>query len=191
MRFRWLFLGYLLMFSIPIGEVRILPVLGYALMLFAMLRLSNYESAFAKAKYILFAAVPLGAILFGFELYLTFAAKSAFGGASAVHTVLQWADELIEMAVMFFVYIGVRIMGDRTEIKALTKHSSRNMAVMFVYLLTETVLSLLHTFAPHLFVNFGMIMLYPFVLGFIWRVLNLWMIFTCFLGIADSAEERK
>jgi len=82
-------------------------------------------------------------------------------------------------------------MGDKADFPALVKHSSRNMAVMFVYLLTETVISILYTAAPHLFENFGIIMLYPFIIGFIWRVMNLWMIFTCFLGIADTAEEEK
>ena len=82
-------------------------------------------------------------------------------------------------------------MGDKTEIPALVKHSSRNMAIMFVYLLTEVAISLLYSFAPDLFKNFSLILIYPFVIGFLWRVLNLWMLFTCFLGIADTKEEEE
>ena len=82
-------------------------------------------------------------------------------------------------------------MGDKAEFPALVKHSSRNMAVMFVYLATEIVISILYTAIPSSFDNFRIILLYPFIIGFIWRVLNLWMLFTCFLGIADTEEEKK
>ena len=193
MRFRWFFLGYLLMFSLPAGstEITLLPALGYALMLYAALRLCKYETAFNHAKKILYAAVPIGLAVLGVEIYLTVAGDGAIAAMKTVDTCLSWADELIEMAVMFFVYIGVRRMGDQTEIPALTKHSSRNMAVMFVYLLTEVSISMLHTFVPEVFEGFGLIMLYPFVIGFAWRILNLWMLFTCFLGIADTKEEEQ
>ncbi|MBR2459886.1 MAG: hypothetical protein IKB34_01465 [Clostridia bacterium] len=189
MRFKWFFLGYLLMFSIPIGEISILPVAGYGLMLYAMLRLSKYEKAFDAAKKVLYIALPIGAALLAVQIYITLAGESALPAAGILSSVIGWADELAEMAMMFFVYIGVRRMGDATEIKALVKHSSRNMAVMLVYLLTEVTLSLLYTALPSAFENFGIIMLYPFIIGFVWRVLNLWMIFTYFLGIADSREE--
>jgi hypothetical protein len=191
MRFRWFFLGYLLMFSIPVGEVKILPALGYALMLYAAVRLARYESAFDKVRKILYAALPVGVVLLGLELYLTLVGEGVAPFIRTVHTAVSWVDEFAEAAIMFFVYIGVRIMGDKADIPALVKHSSRNMAVMFVYLLSEVVLSILYTVAPSLFENFGMIMIYPFILGYIWRVLNLWMLFTCFLGIADTEDERK
>ena len=192
MRFRWFFLGYLLMFSIPAGktDIILLPALGYAMMLYATLRLCKYEKEFDRAKVILYAAIPIGIILLGLETYLTFVGENAIAAVKTLHTCFKWADELIEMAIMFFVYVGVRKMGDKTEIPALVKHSSRNMAIMFVYLLTEVAISLLYSFAPDLFKNFSLILIYPFVIGFLWRVLNLWMLFTCFLGIADTKEEE-
>ena len=190
MRFRWFFLGYLLMFSIPIGDISILPALGYALMLYAALRLSKYERAFAHSKTALYVALPIGIALLAVQIYTTVAGDSAPGAISTLSTVIGWADELAEMAVMLFFYIGVRRMGDNAEIPALVKHSSRNMAVMLVYLLTEVTISILYTALPSAFEGFGMILLYPFIIGFIWRILNLWMIFTCFIGIADSREEE-
>ena len=193
MRFRWFFLGYLLMFSIPVGEVKILPVLGYALMLYAALRLSKYETAFDKAKKVLYAALPIGAVMLALELILTFKGENASPVLSAVHEWVSFADELTEAAVMFFVYIGVKIMGDKTDIPALVKHSSRNMSVMFVYLFSTVVIFFIRKLAPNVLAdeNWRLILLLPFILGFIWRVLNLWMLFTCFLGIADTEEEKK
>ena len=79
MRFRWFFLGYLLMFSLPAGKtgITLLPALGYALMLYAALRLSKYEKAFDRVRVILYAAIPIGIILLGLETYLTFAGENA------------------------------------------------------------------------------------------------------------------
>ena len=77
MRFRWFFLGYLLMFSIPVGEITILPALGYALMLYAALRLSKYEPAFDKSKKLLYVALPIGVVLLGLEIYLTVTGEGA------------------------------------------------------------------------------------------------------------------
>jgi hypothetical protein len=191
MRFRWFFLGYLLMFSIPVWEIKILPALGYALMLYAALRLSRYEPAFDKAKKVLYAALPIGVVLLGLEIYLTAMGEGALSAVKTVHTCVSWVDELAEALIMFFIYVGVRRMGDKADFPALVKHSSRNMSVMFVYLVTEIAVSVLYTVLPSAFDNFRIILLYPFIIGFIWRVLNLWMLFTCFLGIADTEEEKK
>ena len=193
MRFRWFFLGYLLMFSIPVGEIKILPVLGYALMLYATFRLSMYEPAFLKAKKVLYVATPIAAVMLVLEIFLTLMGKTNLPVVTTIHEWVSFADELTEAAVMFFVYIGVKIMGDKTDIPALVKHSSRNMSVMFVYLFSTIVIFFIRKIAPSVLTNenWRLILLLPFILGFIWRVLNLWMLFTCFLGIADTAEEKK
>ena len=193
MRFRWFFLGYLLMFSIPVGEIKILPVLGYALMLYATFRLSMYEPAFLKAKKVLYVATPIAAVMLVLEIFLTLMGKTNLPVVATIHEWVSFADELTEAAVMFFVYIGVKIMGDKTDIPALVKHSSRNMSVMFVYLFSTIVIFFIRKIAPSVLTNenWRLILLLPFILGFVWRVLNLWMLFTCFLGIADTAEEKK
>ena len=193
MRFRWFFLGYLLMFSIPVGEVKILPALGYALMLYATLRLSRYEAAFDKAKKVLYVALPVGVVMLVLEILLTFMGKENLTAVSIIHEWISFADELTEAGVMLFTYVGVKIMGDKTDIPALEKHASRNMSVMFVYLFSTIAVFLIRKIAPSFFENenWRLILFLPFILGFIWRVLNLWMLFTCFLGIADTEDEKR
>lgn len=193
MRFRWFFLGYLLMFSIPVGDIKILPALGYALMLYAALRLSKYEEAFERAEKVLYAALPIGVVMLVLEIFLTVNGTDAMPALSVIHDWVSFADELIEAAVMFFVYIGVKIMGDKTDIPALVKHSSRNMSVMFVYLFSTIALFVIRKIDPTILANdnLKLLLLLPFILGFLWRVLNLWMLFTCFLGIADTEDEKK
>lgn len=198
MRFEWLFLGYLLLFQLTVGKISLLPVAGFSIMLFAMFRLSKFEAAFVKAKYVLFAAVPIGAALLGLQLYST-----ALGDTAApvwydyVYNTVRILCECAEVCTMFFVYLGVREMGKNADFPALVKHSTRNMAVMAVYFIFEMTMSALSIFVPQIFKGYEMIFLYPFIVGIIWRILNLWMIITCYLGIArdngdtESAKDKK
>ena len=192
MRFEWLFIGYLLMFSIPVGNITVLPAAGYLIMLFAMLRLSKYEAAFEKAKRVLFAAIPLGFVLLAFQIYASVNPEAETVKAYIYsYNSVRLLNECAEMGVMFFTYLGVKAMGANAEIPALEKHASRNMAVMFVYFAFEIVMSALSLFVPQIFKGFEIILAYPFALGVIWRVLNLWMIITCYLGIAPDEGGGK
>ena len=48
MRSFWLLIGFLLMFSFPVGEITVLPLGGFALILFATLRMKQMEIAFVR-----------------------------------------------------------------------------------------------------------------------------------------------
>ncbi len=194
MRFEWLFLGYLLLFQLTFGEITILPVAGYTLMLFAMLRLSKFEPAFAKAKRVLYAAVPIGAALLALQIYsVSLDGAPAPGWYGYVYNTVRILSECAEVATMFFVYLGVRAIGKTAEIPALVRHSSRNMAVMFVYFVFEMLMSALSILVPQIFEGYELILLYPFIIGLIWRILNLWMIITCYLGVTreDETENKR
>ena len=179
------------MFQITVGNITLLPFLAYLIMLFAMMRLSKFESAFGKARIALFVAVPIGAALLSLQLFKTFSpVSSSAAWFTYTYNAVRILSECAEMVIMFFVYLGVKVIGVNTEIKSLEKHASRNMAVMFVYFAFEMTMSLLSIFAPSLFAGYEIIMLYPFVVGFIWRVLNLWMIITCYLGVSVKDEKN-
>jgi hypothetical protein len=185
MRFEWLFIGYVFMFQITVGNITLLPLLAYLIMLFAMVRLAKFENAFKKAMYALLVAVPIGAALLGLQICKTALPELASGVAfTYAYNAVRILSECAEMVIMFFVYVGVKIIGANTEIKSLEKHSSRNMAVMLVYFVFEMLMSFISIFAPSLFDGYEVIKLYPFIIGFIWRVLNLWMIITCYLGVS-------
>lgn len=181
------------MFQLTFGKITLLPAAGYALMLFAMFRLSKFEPAFGMAKRVLYAAVPIGVALLALQLYST-----ALGDSPSpawyeyVYNTVRVLSECAEVATMFFIYLGVREIGKNAEFPALVKHSTRNMAVMAVYFIFEMTMSALSIFAPGLFEGYEMIYLYPFIVGVIWRILNLWMIITCYLGVArEDADAEK
>ncbi len=183
------------MFQLAVDEITILPALGYTLMLFAMLRLQKFEPAFVKAKKVLFAAIPIGCVLLGLQIYKTFAGEGAFFAYEFVYVGVRLASEIAEMLTMFFVYIAVKSIGVNTEIRSLEKHSSRNMAVMGIYFVLEVVMTVLSFVLPKATREtelFRISMLYPFAVGLVWRILNLWMIITCYLGVAiDDGSEKK
>ncbi len=198
MRFEWLFLGYVLLFQLSFGNITVLPVLGFLLMFFATLRLQKFEPIFKKAKAVLLAAIPFGAALLGLQIYKTVQPEALFSGYDTVYNCVRIGCELGEMATMFFIYLGVKSIGVNAELPALEKHSSRNMAVMGVAFLVETVMTVLTlTLSEEAKATeiYRISMIYPFLILFIWRVLNLWMLITCYLGIVmetdEMAEEKE
>ncbi len=190
MRFEILFLGYLLMFQLPAGDITILPALGYTLMLFAMLRLQHFEVAFENAKKVLYFAIPLGCALLGLQIYKSYIGDGAmFSGYDTVYSSVRLISEIAEMLTMLFVYLGVKKIGVNAELSSLEKHSSRNMAVMGIYFVIEMLMTVLSFTLPEQAKDTNMFkisMIYPFIVGFIWRVLNLWMIITCYLGVSKE-----
>ncbi len=190
MRFEWLFIGYLLMFSIPVGNITLLPALGYLLIMFAMLRLAKYEAAFEKAKKVLYAAIPIGFVLLAFQIYASVSPEAeSLKPYVYSYNAVRFLNECAEMAVMFFTYLGVKSMGINAELPSLEKHASRNMSVMFVYFAFEMIMSALSIFTPSIFEGYEIVLAYPFIIGIIWRALNLWMIITCYLGIAPDTGD--
>lgn len=192
MRFEWLFIGYVFMFQITVGSITLLPFLAYLIMLFAMLRLSKFESAFRRAKYVLFVAVPIGGALLALQIYkVVIPEESLFSSFKYVYDAVRIMSECAEMLIMFFIYVGVKVMGTKTGISALEKHASRNMAVMAVYFVFEMTMSVISVFFLDILKGYETLLLYPFIVGFIWRVLNLWMIITCYLGVAVKDKESS
>ncbi len=178
------------MFQLSVGNITILPALGYALMLFAMLRLQHFEDVFGRAKRVLYVALPLGCALLGLQIYKTLIGDGTpFIGYSYVYYAVRIASEISEMLTMFFVYIGVKKIGTTAEIKSLEKHASRNMAIMGIYFVAEAVMTVLSfTLSEQTKSSdiFKISMVYPFIIGLVWRTLNLWMILTCYWNISKE-----
>ena len=94
--------------------------------------------------------------------------------------------ELCELSAMFFIYAGVKTIGVNAEIPSLEKQATRNTSLMLIYFATEIIMNLLSSFAPQLFVGFEFVLIYPFVFGYLWHALNVWMAFTLLTKISVS-----
>jgi len=188
MRSIWLVIGFLLMFSFPVGEITLLPVLGFALILFAVLRMEKMEPAFKKAKYTLFAAIPIAAVLLALQIYKTAQGENAGEWYDVAYLITRIACEAVECLTMFFIYLGVRLIGMNADVPQLEKQSSRNMTVMLVYAVSFVFITLVRHFMPSSFEGFEIVLVYPFALGYIWRALNVWTAYTLLTKISVSKE---
>ena len=183
-----LLIGFILMMSFPLPKtsITLLPVLGFALILFSVLRMEKMEPIFKKAKFLLFIAIPISGALFGLQIFEGFWKNAAWYGA--VYFTVHLSTEIAEIAVMVFIYIGVKTIGVKAEIPSLEKQSVRNMTLMAVYTVVYIAINLLNAFAPSLFKGFEFVVIWPFILGYIWRAMNIWMAFTLLTKISVSHE---
>ncbi len=187
MRSLSLLIGFILMFSFPIPETSIsaFPLGGFVLILFSVLRMEKMESVFSKTKKALFVAIPVSAVLFGLQIYDTVATGNGtwFNG---VFFGVHLAMEICELVAMFFMYAGVKVIGSNAEIPSLEKQAARNTTLMIIYFSIEIIINCLNLFTPEVFVGFEFIRMYPFVFGYVWHALNIWMAYTLLTKITVS-----
>lgn len=191
MRATWLLIGFLLMFSFPIGEFTLFPLGGFLLILFAVLRLEKFEPTFKRSRYALYAAIPVSAFVFALQIYKTALGENVAVWYEWTYVSARILCELSEIAVMLFIYLGINIIGRNADVPALEKHSRRNLTVMLVYIVSEILITLLKNLLPQLFVGFEIILVYPFVLGYVWRALNVWTAFTLLNKITVENNRKE
>ena len=189
MRSFWLIIGFLLMFSFPAGDITILPALGFSLILFAVLRMEKLEPSFKKTKYTLFAAIPIALLLLALQIYKTLKVENVTPLYDAVYFTVRLACEIAECVSMFFFYVGIKLIGTNAEVPQLEKQSGRNMTLMFVYAVSFILISVVRYVHPSSFEGFEVVIVYPFVLGYIWRAMNVWTAYTLLTKISVTKEE--
>jgi hypothetical protein len=148
MRSGWLLIGFLLNFSFPVGDITVLPVLGFSFMLFAVMRMEKLESAFRRVRYSLYVAIPIAAVMLALQIVSAVKGDSVGTWYTPVYLAVRVACELAEYTAMIFFYVGIKIMGTNAEVPQLEKQSSRNMTMMAVYAiftLTSFALGSAHT----------------------------------------------
>ena len=188
MRAIWLLIGFMLMisFPLPVGRITIFPLGGFLLILFAILRMEKLEPTFKRARYALYAAIPISVIVLGLQIYATAVGDATFTGFSYVNDSLRMLCEIAEGAVMAFFYVGIKVIGKNAEIPALEKQSSRNMTVMVAYLISQLTISLLWIFLPSIFDGVEIVTLYPPIMGILWRAMNVWTAYTLLTKVSVS-----
>jgi hypothetical protein len=190
MRSGWLLIGFLLNFSFPVGDITVLPVLGFSFMLFAVMRMEKLESAFRRVRYSLYVAIPIAAVMLALQIVSAVKGDSVGTWYAPVYLAVRVACELAEYTAMIFFYVGIKIMGTNAEVPQLEKQSSRNMTMMAVYAISFTVITLMRYFAPGSFVGFEVVIVYPFALGYIWRALNVYTAYTLMTKIQVSVQNE-
>lgn len=178
MGFGWLFIGYFvttMMVINPYGYL-IRPI-GYAIMLYAFSRLKDYHRDFWYA-------------LAGSVLMLGIAGVMAFDGLFAVFSesvtyVLGYAEMIGSLVFHTLLFFGIRAIAKETEVEKISFAATRNFIFFAVYNLLYAVAKLPFAFAE----EYAKMMSAPvLLLYFACLVLNLIMIFSCYMRICDVAD---
>lgn len=184
-------IGFMLMisFPLPLGSITFFPLGGLILILFAVCRMEKLEPTFKKARIALYVAIPIAALVLALQIYETVLGNAVFSGFNLISDAVHMLGEYAEGAVMAFIYVGVKIIGQNADIPALEKQSGRNMTVMTVYLVSQLGISLLWIFARGIFEGFEMVLLYPPILGLLWRAMNVWTAYTLMTKVSVSKDQ--
>ena len=188
MRAGFLLLGFLLMFSFPVGNITVFPLGGFLLILFTVLRLEKYEKIFSPSEYALGVAIALSSGLLIFQILRQTEIVSAEGTAGNLYTALRLLVELAEIAVMLMIYPGIKLIAVNAEVKSLEKLTYAAMTVMFAYIVFQVFVTCIRIFMPELLAGYEVVIVYPFALGYIWRAFNIWIAFTLLTKVSGGRQ---
>lgn len=190
MGFGILFLGYIIMsvFSLnPFGAIA--QLLGYSIITYALVKLSPYAKNFKIAVY---TVIPLTATS-AFSSVLTVCERIGLGtsGLDGVKEILGPVVAVLVFAFHLFLLFGIREIAIFTELPKIADRAVRNFVVGVFYF----ALTLIGSFDIPALADFAKYFGLPTLLiGLLWFVLNIVLIYSCYMWIClegDENMERK
>ena len=178
MGFGWLFIGYFvstMMVLNPFGYL--FRPIGYAIMSYAFLRLKEYHRDF-------WYALGASVLMLGIAGVMAVDGLFAFMPETAAYAVgyTEMIGSLIFHAALYW---GIRAIAKETEVEKISFAAVRNFIFFAVYNLLYAIAKLPFDFAS----EYAKIMSAPVVLlYFACLVLNLILIFSCYMRICDVAD---
>ncbi len=189
MGFGYLLIGYLVAFLIyltvqALGVGSLALLLGYLLMLYGLMTLSKYNSAFNASKWLLLPML-LGA------LYLLIADISTLflldipivGGT--VRTVADWSIFLLGMVFQCALLYGIRMISDEVGIKKLSFAAMRNTVLIGIYAVLYISQSLEMSDSVKAYV-----VLFTNLFNLVWIIFNLILLLGCTKNICRAGDEE-
>ena len=185
MGFGWLFIGYFITFMVQMNPYAVFVApLGIAMLAYGAYKLYSYCHRFAYI-YIPSAIMLLGFILSAVAtlsdlIAFNLPAKSVFAdGGYAIYFV---GALLFHIALMLAIYD----LAKKVDLPKIAGNAIRNFVVFAIYALIYAVSLLpLETIA-----EFNKLMAIPYIaLWFLWMILNLILIFSCYMRICPEGDE--
>ena len=185
MGFGILFIGYIIMsvFSLnPFGDLA--QLVGYSVILYALLKLSPYAKNFVYAKYTAFPLILYSA----YASVLTVIDKLGFNtaGMDGAKIYLKPIVAIIVFAFHLFLLFGIRELAKLTELAKLSDKAVRNF-IVGVFYFALSVFGMLNTPIKEDFTKyFGLPTL---LIGLVWYILNIILIYSCYMWICLEGDE--
>lgn len=192
MGFGLLFLGYFFLLTLPVGEIDILPdVIGWIIMASALRGLCGFcpdNRHFSRARTLTLPGAVLSALLLILDFVLLLDVPAFLTTAD---TVLRLAYSAVMGVYEIFLLLGIYKLAREVELPKLSARAQRMMAVTVVYYLMQIVV---YSGIPGLLPEsqaalVGAINLAVYALGYLWLILTLALLFTCYMRICLEGDE--
>ncbi len=191
MGFGILLLGYPLILSVTMHSMGFcFEILGYLMMYRALTLLSEYGKYFRYAKYAVSALIPLGAFSLILQSFSWFGADALYETVSSAVSVPYSILLAVELLVFhMLLLLAVKTIAREVELPKLVTEASRNIVVTWLYFFAAIVSGFLDVPAVTDVLPYYKVLGYVSLFGVIWILLNLKMIFVCYMRICLPGDE--
>ncbi len=184
MGFGYLFIGYIF-FLYPVNHYLLAP--AALLMFFGLRRLAAYNDGYRMARNLLFPALVGGAFM------LTLAILGQYGIVMPAENAVRRIVSMLLWAILLFFHAallrGTADITEETGLLRLRTSAVRNLIFTSVYLLARCILEL--DFGRYSAVVYSRVMLAVMLLGLAVAILNLILIYGCYMRICLPGQETK
>lgn len=183
MGFGILFIGYIITFIFslnPYGYVA--ELIGYIFMLAALCKLAPYSKNFRYAKYTAFPSIAI----FAFLSFAQIAPKLGFEVQFDFINVVNVIMVALVFIYHYFLLFGIRDIAKETEIVKIKEKSVRNFIVGVFYYVLTVISYLPFSFRENFIKYFGLSVT---LFGFVWFVMNIILIYSCYMWICLEGDE--
>lgn len=184
MGFGYLFIGYIF-FLYPVSHYLLAP--AALVMLLGLRRLAAYNDGYRMARNLLFPALIGGAFMLTLAILGQYGiVMPADGAVRRIVSMLLWANLLFFHTALLR---GTADISEETGLMRLRTASVRNLIFTSVYLFARCILEL--DFGRYSALVYSRVMLAVMLLGLIVAILNLILIYGCYMYICLPGEETK
>ena len=188
MGFGLLFIGYLLFFSFPYKETLNLPpdFFGFIISFLGVRTLAEYGCGWENLKKYFTLMFPASILNIAIQI------TNLSGYLTGVGEIWAYIYEALLIVYNTLMLIAVYNIAKDTEVKSIQAKAKRNIFLMLVYYAVMFIITLPITQITDIYkylesnYSFTLVM---FIYNYLWRFLNLALIFSCYMWICKEGDE--
>lgn len=188
MGFGLLFIGYLLFFSFPYKEILNLPpdLFGFIISFLGVRTLAEYGCGWENLKKYFLVIFPASILNIVIQII------NLLGALMKICEIWAYIYEALLIVYNILLLIAVYNIAKDTEVKSIQAKAKRNIFLMLVYYAVMFIITLPITQITDIYkylesnYSFTLVM---FIYNYLWRFLNLALIFSCYMWICKEGDE--
>jgi len=188
MGFGLLFLGYIFMFSFPYkGVLDVAPdVIGFLIALPGVISLSEYGCGFQNLKKYFILLIPSSVLTLVLQILSLYGIEKDL---LVLWNIIYTALLLVFVMIMM---VSIHNIADDTGVASIKAKVVRNLMISLIYCFLMIFFSLPIGIIQNLYLYlcskfaFGFVL---YVMGYVWHILNLATVFSCYMWICKEGDE--